>query len=296
MPIHSMTGFGEARAEEGGVTLSVEMKSVNHRFLDIVWRLPSGYARFENELAKLVRASVARGRIEVSVSRAETKEPAYEVRFNQELFDSYLNSVKAALQHAAITDAQSLSAATLQIVNKREVLELAAIETSTEAEYGLLERTLKEALARLVQMRDAEGAELEKEVRSHLSSLEATMKAVQKKSESTPIDFKARLTARLERTSPGVELDPQRLMQEVALLADRIDVTEELARLNSHFLQFKKVLDEAQGGRKLEFLLQEFGREINTIGSKAQNSEITTLVVDAKATVEKLREQVANIE
>lgn len=296
MAIFSMTGFGEGRAEANGVAVTVEAKSVNHRFLDVVFRLPSSYSRFEQDLARAVKANLKRGRIEVSVSRGDSGDPAFALHFNKDLFGKYLAVYREGFALAATPEAAAIGSAVVTILNKREVLEMAPVEASIDSEQSLVLDAVTAAIHNLISMRAREGAELENELNQQLTTLETTVRTVQEKVASAPVDFKARLMAKLERVSPGMELDPERLAQEVALLAERVDVTEELIRLQSHFLQFRKILSEAEGGRKLEFLLQEFGREINTIGSKAQNGDVTSLVIEAKSIVEKLREQVANIE
>ena len=145
-------------------------------------------------------------------------------------------------------------------------------------------------------MRKVEGQALESEMLGQLSALEAVCKEITKRAVISVEDFREKLTKRLDKLAPDLQLDPARIAQEAAFLADRADVNEELSRLKSHFAQFRKIFKDGEGGRKLEFLLQEMGREINTTGSKTQDSSVTFLVIDAKALLEKLREQVQNIE
>lgn len=292
----SMTGFGEGSAEGGGVEIVVELKTVNHRFLDVVCKLPGSYARFETGLVKVIREALRRGRIDLFVSRTDTGDTAYDLEFNRTLFENYLEVIRVALKGAPVREREVLGPMVANVLNKREVLELVSRETDAGEEYELVERALKQALERLIEMRSREGAELEAEVLSHLDRLEQILEQITGKAEATPEDFKRRLSQRLDRIAGGVEVEPERLAQEVALMAERCDVTEELARLQSHVMQFRKTLEDGEGGRKLEFLLQEMVREINTTGSKAQDSEVTALVVEAKSIVEKLREQVQNIE
>ncbi len=299
MACMSMTGFGEGRASEDGVELVVEVKSVNHRFLDIVCRLPSLYSKFEIEVGKTVKTQLRRGRVEVSVQRSQQSKGEYSVSFNEKLFASYVETIRASLKQNAIAEKLALGESIAATYSRREVLDALPSDESdsSDKELALLESALTEALGALCKMREAEGAVLEKELLSLLGLLEQEISAIAEESKRTPIVFKERLEQRLEKFGAASNvLEPERLAQEVVLLADRIDVTEELSRLESHFEQFRSVLGSVQSGRKLEFLLQEFGREVNTIGSKAQSADITTRVVESKAILEKIREQVQNIE
>lgn len=294
-----MTGFGEGRASTEGVELVVEVKSVNHRFLDVVCRLPSAYSKFEIEIGKNIKNSLRRGRVEVSVQRSKGNNGSTSVSFNSELFGSYVEVIKSSLKQQGISEKLALGESVASIYARREVLDVSASEEaeSIDGEWQLLESALAQALDSLRAMREAEGGVLEKELLSQLSSLEKEVRSIEGESKRTPIEFKERLEQRLEKYAPGnTVVEPERIAQEVVLLADKIDITEELARLESHFEQFRSVLGTVQSGRKLEFLLQEFGREVNTIGSKAQNAEITTRVVECKAILEKIREQVQNVE
>lgn len=292
----SMTGFGEASIERDGLEIVVEIKSVNHRFLDVVCKLPGVYSRFETGLARVVRERLKRGRVDLFIGRKETGDSAYDLCFNQTLYEDYLGVFRSALKQASVTERQAFGPLIAAALNRKEVLELVPKEVDASGDLELLEGAVVEALEKLIEMRAREGAELEAELLGQLSHFESLTKKISEQAVTTPLDYKERLTARLERLAGDVAVDPERLAQEVAVLSDRIDVTEELARLKSHILQFRDILEKGEGGRKLEFLLQEITREINTTGSKAQNSDITGLVVEAKAVVEKLREQVQNVE
>jgi uncharacterized protein (TIGR00255 family) len=292
----SMTGFGESRATVGTVEISVEIKTVNQRFLDVVTKLPAAYCRFDLLISSIVKEVLRRGRVEVFVGRKETGVSEYEVAFNRPLFQTYVQFIRQALAEVQLEDRQTFGASVLAVLGKREVLELVAKEQDASAEEEALKVAVQAALADLLKMRQEEGSRLEVEIRSQLTALRGIVDVLREKVAQTPELFRQRLAERLERLAQGVEFDETRLAQELALLADRIDVTEELARLQSHFEQFESIIENGEGGRKLEFLLQEIGREINTTGSKAQNGEVTSLIVEAKSVVEKLREQVQNIE
>lgn len=296
MATYSMTGFGHASFEKGGVQIEVEAKSVNHRFLDAVIRLPGVYSRLEPDLQKLAADTLARGRLEITVSRKDQREKAYELQFNQELFRSYLRIQRKAIKSEKLDDKLLLPQAALNLLQRKEILELVPRELDISSEILLVKRAVKSALEDLLEMRKVEGKALEGEMLGQLSALEAVCREISKRAVISVEDFREKLTKRLDKLAPDLKLDPARIAQEAAFLADRADVNEELSRLKSHFAQFRKIFKDGDGGRKLEFLLQEMGREINTTGSKTQDSSVTFLVIDAKALLEKLREQVQNIE
>lgn len=296
MALLSMTGFGSASRDLGTVRITVELKSVNHRYLDLAWRLPAIYSSRELSLAKVVREKLRRGRVEITVSRAATASRDTEVRFNQELFDRYLEVITSALDRAGHKVKATEQQAALQILGRREVLEVGGSDESAEQELPLLDELLAEAIVKLVEMRTAEGRALEREIASQLSLLEQLSERIATLAAETPVLFAEKLKARLQRFQSEAEVDPMRLAQEVAILADRVDVTEELARLRSHIAQFKVIMATDEPGKRLDFLLQELGREINTTGSKSQSGEIAKLIVEAKALLEKIREQVQNVE
>ena len=296
MAIQSMTGFGGAEESAGGVMLSVEVRSVNHRFLDVNCKLPQAFSRYEQELSRLVRAQVKRGRVDVFVNRSEAASDSYETKFNEELYRTYLDITRKALRIAGIKERVGLPQAIPAILFRREILEVGTTERESEVEWEMLERLAKDALTRLCEMRAKEGGALERELLSQIDVLQKIGDKVRELAAKSPVLFQEKLRQRLDRLQPEPAIDPGRLAQEVAIMADRIDVTEELVRLESHIKQFRQVIADGEGGRKLEFLLQEISREINTTGSKAQHSEITSLVVEAKSVVEKIREQVLNIE
>lgn len=292
----SMTGFGAAENRAGQVHLSVEVRSVNNRFLDISFKLPGSYYRFEQDLAGVVKDCVKRGRVEVFVTRKDMGAQDYDLVFNRGLFAKYLKIGRQVVAAAGPADDRLIGELVCDVLRRREVLELVPKDADVGREYRALEKALRQALAGLVRMRSKEGKALENEINRQLKLLRKFVKEISQFAKEAPHELRRRFEARLARIAHSVEIDEGRLAAEVALLADRVDVTEELVRLDSHCLQFKQAIAEGGGGRKFEFLLQEIGRELNTIGSKAQKSEVTALVVEAKAVAEKMREQVQNIE
>ena len=295
MGVISMTGFGSATSDVGPIQLTVELRSVNHRFLDVVTKLPNAYVAAETPILKILKEELKRGRVEVFVNRADRSEPTYTVQFNRQLFDAYLGQVNSALEDAGLATKSVYQSAALNILQRREVLEVIKTDPPGIDELPALESAVREALSKLVEMRKAEGVALATELTLHVDAIERAAGAIEVLARGVPLQFKERLAQRLERLAVDT-VDPQRLAQEVAILADKADVTEELVRLRSHLEQFRKVMSGGEGGRKLEFLLQEMGREVNTTGSKSQSTDITNLVVECKASIEKLKEQVANVE
>lgn len=295
MAICSMTGFGEASHADGGLKISIEIKSVNHRFVDTVFRLPSVYSRFEAELQKLAQSKLRRGRVEIFVNRKRSEGAATALQFNAPLFQSYAVQIKEAL-HQAGCGQPAVDQALAQVLSRREVLDSVAADEEVSTELPLLQQTFAEALDKLLESRKREGAELEREILNLLQSVEDTVASIRSSSEAAPETLKTKLLARIQKISPEVQIDPARFAQEAAYLSERVDITEELTRLGSHCGLFRQTLGANDGGRKLEFVLQEMGREVNTIGSKTQDASVSALVVEGKSLLEKIREQTANIE
>lgn len=296
MSLTSMTGFGRSVIDFEGVQIQIEIKSVNSRFLDLILKLPPVYNCAEVELGRIVRERVQRGRVEVLVVRVDNRSNAgASVSFNAGLFSAYLAKVKEAFSLANITNEELIRPAVVNLLQRREVLEYAAGETDCTEELLHVQKVLQEAADDLVTMRRNEGELLAQEILALLAALEDEIKLLANAAEDGAQQLKERLTARLEKLSLA-EIDPVRLAQEVAIVADKVDITEELARLGSHISQFRLLITQNGGGRKLEFLIQEMGREVNTAGNKVQNSEASKHVIEAKAVLEKLREQIQNVE
>ena len=292
----SMTGFGRFENTSSTLQVSVEIKTVNHRFLDIGFKLPGAYSALEGELTKLIRQSLRRGRVDVFVTRKELAEKPGQVKFDRQLFRSCFDVASQVLREEAGADTAVLGQAALQILQRREVLDIDTTPVAAGEELALVKPALLEALAQVQKMREAEGLALEREVLSRLEIVKAASSSILSQSADMVDAYRGKLNARLEKLLAGVDLDAGRVAQEVAVFAERCDVTEEVARLDSHFEQFQRILCEPACGRKLDFLIQEMGREVNTIGSKSQSSQISSAVVEMKAELEKVREQVQNIE
>ena len=297
----SMTGYAMVRGEFHGWNIRVSVKSVNHRFLDVKLRMPESLEPFEHRLRQAVRAQIHRGHIDVHVS-AEPGEAA-PVHVNRELLKKYVEAAEGlAQQTGSKNDLDVVSLLRLPGV----ITGLASVLPESEEEqedFGVaLEKYLLEALVKMDEMRRAEGRHLSDELRSRVELIREQAEKVRELMATIRPAFSRRLEARLRDLLNGTTVEPARLAQEAALLAERSDISEELDRLRSHLLQFTKLLDGAgELGKKLDFLLQEMHREANTMLSKTPGVEsealaITGLALEIKAEIEKLREQVQNIE
>ena len=302
MAVYSMTGFGQAQASvspggnAGDIAISVEIKSVNSRFLDVNCRMPSIYSSLELEITKFISSKLKRGRVDVNISRKVTDSKQVGVRLNKNSLSSHINVIDEALQAAKVNDQSIRDQAVLQVLQRKEVVEAVYSDINLEGEREKVFSTIEGALDALIDRRAKEGKSLAQALAEHLDGLGKGVKNIQKISPNTVDDYRERLQERLAKLEPTVSGEPERVAQEVAILAEKIDISEELSRLESHADPFHPPLGKGEGGRKLEFLLQEMVREVNTIGSKAQHKEITSLVIEAKSNLEKLREQALNIE
>lgn len=290
--MNSMTGYGRGEATNGDVTVVVELRSVNNRFRDVNLRVPREYLVLEPRVNAAVVAAVNRGRVDVFVRRSAA-ETGQAVAADPVLAERYLVAMKAVARRLQ-READEIPLAV--ILAQPGVLTPVEHETDALSEWGLVETALQGALADLSAMRAAEGAALQVDLRRHLDELKRLCSEVQGETDGVAERLRQRLEERLARLVAD-RLDPYRLAQEAALLADKADVSEELARLWSHSAQFDEALALPEPvGRKLEFLVQELNREINTVGSKAAEHPVAARVVEMKSVLERIREQAANVE
>ena len=287
----SMTGYGAGTAETADYRVVVEMKAVNQRFLEIAPHMPRAFGAWEGDLRDLIRTRVARGKLDVYVSFEDRSEKRYAVHVNEGLARAYyaaLGRVAHAVD-APLSDGVRMTAAYEGVITISEDADLSG------ARSVFLDAAAR-ALDALDVMRLAEGAHIVRDFEKRLARLEEQREEVKQHAPQIAADYRAHLTAVLAEFR-AVMPDETRIMQEAALYADRVNVTEELVRLASHFAQFRTILAEAEPvGRRLDFLLQEINRETNTIGSKVNSAAIQQVVVAMKNEVEKLREQVQNLE
>lgn len=293
--IKSMTGYGRGEVEVPGQKWLVELRSLNHRFLELSLNLPKHLWALEDRFRQLLKSRLARGRVEVQLSWERDTERAFTLRLDPGM----VAETKEILEQLR-RDTDKREALRLEhFLHFSEVLvtrERAAPEI--EETWELLSQALTQALASLEEMRLREGAALEGEMLSHLEGLRRQSHRISEQAALLPQLWQKKLAERLEELlKPGGPVDETRLAQEVALLAERRDIAEEVARLESHLSQFHQTLaGQEPAGRKLEFLLQEMLREVNTIGAKAGDLEITQAVLEIKGILERLREQVQNVE
>jgi uncharacterized protein (TIGR00255 family) len=297
----SMTGYAQARGDLNGWALRVSVKSVNHRFLDLKIRLPEGFDLFEIRLRQTVRERIARGHVDVYVG----VEPASSapVQVNRELLLSYLRAAQELRKDTSgAAEVDVVALLRLPGVIGGLAPQIPESEQEQEKVGAALDRCLRDALARLDDMRRAEGRHLASDLRERIARIAGLTEEVRDLAAKLMPAFARRLESRLKELLVTVAIDPARIAQEAALLAQRSDISEELDRLRSHLQQFAKLLDGVgELGKKLDFLLQEMHREANTMLSKTPGVEsealaITGLALDIKAEIEKLREQVQNIE
>ncbi len=289
-----MTGFSRHENQNEDLTCKVEIRSVNNRFIDINTRLPKSLAPLELPLKKMVKSKCARGSFDISIAIEKNgdSEANLEVAPNLPLATEYLNAFKNIQEGLGLKGEIDINT----ILSQRDVVkpELKKVEDSSEE---IVLQTVDKTLTDLVKMREDEGKNLEKDILNQISSIKALGKLISTKQSITVQEFQDKLKEKIQTLTTGIEIDPARIAQESALLADRCDVTEELVRLESHLDQFNKlVASHEPQGRKLEFLTQEINREVNTMGSKTIDLEVSKAVIEMKSCLEKIREQLANIE
>ncbi|ENQ3078468.1 YicC/YloC family endoribonuclease [Bacillus multifaciens] len=290
--ISSMTGFGRAKVESDAFQITVEMKSVNHRFLEMNIRLPKQMMVFEDKIRKLIAEQVGRGRIEVSIIVEGEGLVERKLRVDWSLLEQYKLIMEEAKGKFQLQDSITLQ----QLIAMPEVTAIEEVENVNEAFEHSLYEAVHRAASMLKTMRDGEGERLHKDLEHRLQGIYTCVRSIVPYAPSVIQKYRERLENRLKELH-NQELEEQRLLTEIAVFADRCDIHEELVRLQSHLEQFQEALQSKEPvGRKLDFIVQEMHREINTIGSKANDLTISKYVVEMKNNLEKIREQVQNIE
>ena len=289
-----MTGFSRYENQSEDLTCKVEIRSVNNRFIDINTRLPKSLAPLELPLKKMVKTKCARGSFDISIAIEKNgdSEAGLEVNPNLPLATEYLKAFKEIQDGLGLKGEIDINT----ILSQRDVVksELKKVEFSCEE---IVMQSVDRALTDLIKMREDEGKNLEKDILNQISSIETLRKSIAAKQSITIQKFQEKLNEKIKTLTSGIEIDPARIAQESALLADRCDITEEIVRLKSHLEQFNILIaSNDPQGRKLEFLTQEINREVNTTGSKTIDLEVSSAVIEMKSCLEKIREQLANIE
>ena len=289
-----MTGYGRAEEKTAGGTLTVEVRSVNNRYLDCNVRIPRLYLFAEEGLKSRVQDTISRGKVDVFVTLDSAGAEQVKVTVNQPAADAYY----AALKGLAAAYGLEERDITVSLLSRfPEVLVAEKVEADAEETAREIGAVLDRALADFDQMRTREGERLREDILTRAAAIEDMVGQVEVRSPQTVAEYRARLEARMQEVLSSVQLDPARVLTEAAIFADKVAVDEETVRLRSHIGQLRELLSRGGPvGRKLDFLIQEFNREANTIGSKCSDLDIARQVVDIKAEIEKIREQVQNIE
>lgn len=291
--LNSMTGYGKGEADCDGLTVTVEIKSVNHRYSDISVKMPRTLMALENNLRKRLGQVLKRGKIDVYVNYELTGDSQTAPQLNYELAAAYqkiLNDMRSKLGLAGETTAE-------YIASQKDVIQVKDVELDEKMLQKCLFTALENGLEQLLAMRRAEGEETRLDLEARLQAAEKLLTTVMERAPLVPLEWQDKLTDRLARLQQGVEWDPQRVAQEIAVFTDRCDISEEIARFKSHLVQFRALYEDAEPvGRRMDFLVQELNREVNTMGSKSNDAELTCSVVGMKSELEKIREQVQNVE
>ena len=290
----SMTGYGRGEARGARAVLVAEARSLNHRFLETSIKLPRGLTQHEPDVRRLIQGRIARGRVDLTVTLRRTADGGQSVRTDVRLAVEYVRGARALGEAAGL--APEISVADLLRLPGVVTIEEEAAEDEGESAV-LLKTVAHDALEELCRMRHTEGAALARDLATHVDALDAWVRQVERLLPTALARIQARLRERVQLLLAEAPADPGRLAQEVAMWAARSDVAEELARLGSHLGQFRTVLAEGGAvGRQLDFLAQELHREVNTIASKSDDAELVTRVLEARTLVERIREQVQNVE
>ncbi len=291
--VMSMTGFGRCETQVNGRQITVEMKSVNHRYFEFSCRTTRGYSFLEDKLKKYVAQKVARGKVDMYVSITEAEDSEVQVAINKPLASGYVNAIHSLATEYNIPDDLSVSV----LSRYSDIFQIHKEEQDEEQVFADVKVALDIALQSFLSMREAEGEKLKEDVLSRVDTIMSIVSQIEERSPITVEEYRSKLTKRISDMLSGTEIDEQRILTEAAIFADKVAVDEETVRLRSHFEQMKTFFDSGVPiGRKLDFIVQEMNREANTIGSKVTDSILAHKVVDIKSEIEKIREQIQNIE
>lgn len=288
-----MTGFGRSEQKVDGREITVEIKSVNHRYFEFGCRVSRGYAFLEEKLKAHIQKAVARGKIDVYVSISDCDEKQAEVTVNHSLAAGYVAALKELKDTYALSGEISVS----DITRFNDIFTVHRTPEDEDAVWASVRTVLDRALESFIAMREQEGIKMKEDILLRSKSILSLVSSVEEKSPETVAKYRQKLEERLKEVLSGFNIDEQRLLTEAAIFADKVAVAEETVRLRSHFDQMFQMLESGEAiGRKLDFILQEMNRETNTIGSKVQDAELAHIVVEIKGELEKIREQLQNIE
>lgn len=291
--VRSMTGFGRAEKVFGGMEVTVEIKSVNHRYFEFSSRVPRNYAFLEEKLKSFLKEKVSRGKVEVYVTINNSNDDAVEIEVDRFFTDGYVKALKSLAKLYGVKNDITASV----IARNSDVFSVKKKSVDEEAVTNAVLETTADAVTAFISMREVEGAKLKEDVLNRTDFILDKVSFVEKRSPETVKQYKDRLYDKIKELLSDAQVDEQRLITETAIFADKVAVAEETVRLRSHIAQLTELLNSDEAvGRKLDFLIQEMNREANTIGSKAQDIDIAHTVVDIKSEIEKIREQIQNVE
>lgn len=290
--MQSMTGYGKAEYNKDGINLLLEIRTVNNRFLDIVPKYPRVFLKFDDLIRKTISSKIARGRLELFVTLKDVREGVKSYLVDSGLAKGYYDAyIQLKNQFPDLTDDFSLT----NILRLNDVV-TQGTETDDSCYEQILVETLNNALDNLNQMRKIEGEKLKIDLLNRIETIQDLVAKIERRAPMIQQEYKKKLAEKIEEALNGVNYDESRLLQEVAIFADKSNIDEEITRLKSHISQFKVIVNGENAGRKLDFLIQEFNRESNTICSKSNDIEITDNALKLKCEIEKIREQIQNIE
>lgn len=290
--MHSMTGYGRATCQADGRSVTIELKSVNHRFLDLNLRMPRAFMFFEDAMRKQIAGAISRGHLDVFVTYVNQRVDSKRVSADEGLARAYMRALDDMQRITGMPDDRSLSL----LARLPDALVITEAEDDEQALAALAKDALEQALSGLNAMRAREGESLRAELIKHIGDIESMARSIEERYPQTVKEYQQKLRQRVEELLNSA-IDEARLNQEIALMADRSDIAEEIARLTSHIAQAREnCAKDSPVGRGLDFIVQEMNREVNTITSKSQDISITQAVIACKSAIEKLREQLQNVE
>lgn len=288
----SMTGFGMGQLEQGQWHCTTEIRTVNNRFLDVNIRLPTGFQQLTPQIKKTIKETCIRGKVDCTISLAERSSEDDKLILNESLAKAY----QGVMQQFQDITGNAVQVQLCDLVKIPEMIQSAQPDAESDFFASLIQQSLGLALKQMAEMRIKEGQALMEDIQLRLKMSSDLLTKIEAIAPTLPDAYYKRLSERLPTFDSSIEIDCERINKEIALFADRCDITEEITRFRTHLEHMASVLKEKEVGRRADFLLQEFNREVNTIASKSGNAEISQLVVEIKGQIEKIREQIQNIE